>query len=398
MPEGDTLHRTAHTLARVLAGQRLVRVRSSVPAIAQAELAGHVVEAVSAQGKNLLVRFDDGRVLHTHLKMRGSWHVYRPGERFQRPEQQARVVLEVADALAVCFAAPTVRLLAPNVAENDPYLNGLGPDLIPDEFDEAQAVAGLQQLAELSLGEAVMTQTALSGIGNIYKSETLFVCRCIALSGGFRARSRRARARRPNRARAAAKKCRSRAQPSAPRPRARSGQYWVYARSGRAVSRVRRHRAHAAPGSTAPLDVLLPELSELSEQPLTTPRVPVSAERERRSQSPSPRREQWHTAPFGRHLDRIGNGQVVHLAERYGASAAGLGDPRQALRIWARITPGGPAAFTREIEARRRSRAHARAGRVATGLERAELQLQRSGRRILHVLASAAECAGGRAA
>jgi endonuclease-8 len=177
MPEGDTLHRTAHTLNRVLGQQRLVRVRSSVPAIAHAELAGHVVQGVTALGKNLLIRFDDGRVLHTHLKMRGSWHVYRPGERFQRPEHQARVVLEVADALAVCFAAPTVRLLAANSAANDAYLSGLGPDLIPDEFDEDKAVAGLLALAELSIGEAVMVQTALSGIGNIYKSETLFLCR-----------------------------------------------------------------------------------------------------------------------------------------------------------------------------------------------------------------------------
>ena len=120
MPEGDTLKRTADTLGRVLAGQRLVRVRSSVPAIAGAELVGHLVDAVSARGKNLLVHFDDGRVLHTHLKMRGSWHVYRPGERFQRPEHEARVVLEVSDALAVCFAAPTVRLLTAQAAANDP--------------------------------------------------------------------------------------------------------------------------------------------------------------------------------------------------------------------------------------------------------------------------------------
>jgi endonuclease-8 len=87
-----------------------------------------------------------------------------------------RVVLEVADALAVCFSAPTVRLLAPNAFENDAYLNGLGPDLIPDEFDEETAVNGLSALAALPLGEAVMTQTALAGIGNIWKSETLFLC------------------------------------------------------------------------------------------------------------------------------------------------------------------------------------------------------------------------------
>jgi len=177
MPEGDTLHRTAHTLNRVLGKQTLTRVRSSVPDIARAELSGHVVEEVTALGKNLLVRFDDGRVLHTHLKMRGSWHVYRHGERWQRPEHQARVVLEVSDALAVCFAAPTVRLLAAHSAAADPYLAGLGPDLIPDAFDEAAAITGLAALADLPIGVAVMTQTALSGIGNIYKSETLFICK-----------------------------------------------------------------------------------------------------------------------------------------------------------------------------------------------------------------------------
>lgn len=231
MPEGDTLHRTAHTLARVLEGQVLIRVRSSVPAIAQAELSGHRVEKVNAQGKNLLIRFDDGRVLHTHLKMRGSWHVYRPGERFQRPEHQARVILEVSDALAVCFAAPTVRLLSSHAALNDPYLNGLGPDLIPEQFDLEKAVAGVRALNELSLGEALMTQTALSGIGNIYKSETLFLCRL----DPFQAVSEVDAATLTRVVLAARDLLRKNAQPNA-QPRTTTtvlgGRYWVYRRSG----------------------------------------------------------------------------------------------------------------------------------------------------------------------
>ena len=236
MPEGDTLHRTAHTLNQVLAHQKLVRVRSSVPEIAQAELAGHLVDAVTAQGKNLLVRFDDGRVLHTHLKMRGSWHVYRPGERWQRPEHQARVVLEVSDALAVCFAAPTVRLLAANAAAVDAYLNGLGPDLVPDEFDEGQAIAGLAALAELPIGQAVMTQTALSGIGNIYKSETLFLCRCdpfLAISTlDDEALLRIVRTARQLLQKNARPESAQRTTTTA--VYARGGRYWVYKRSGRA--------------------------------------------------------------------------------------------------------------------------------------------------------------------
>jgi len=232
MPEGDSLHRTAHTLQRVLGQQKLVRVRSSVTAIAGAELAGHVVEEVSARGKNLLIRFDDGRVLHTHLRMHGSWHVYRPGERFQRPEHQARVVLEVADALAVCFSAPTVRLLAPHAFENDPYLTGLGPDLIPDEFDEEKAIDGLLALRALPLGEAVMTQTALAGIGNIWKSETLFLCGLnpFALVSTL---SRASASEIVSTARRLLRKS-VHAQTAQASVEGGRGQFWVYGRSGRA--------------------------------------------------------------------------------------------------------------------------------------------------------------------
>ena len=232
MPEGDTLHRTAHTLNRVLGKQTLTRVRSSVPEIAGAELAGHVVEEVTALGKNLLVHFDDGRVLHTHLKMRGSWHVYRPGERWQRPEHQARVVLEVSDALAVCFAAPTVRLLAARAAAVDPYLAGLGPDLIPDEFDEAAAIRGLASLVHLPIGVAVMTQTALAGIGNIYKSETLFLCKLSPLLAVAELDS----ASLAGIVRTARDLLRKNSRPGASQrtttTAAGVGQYWVYRRSG----------------------------------------------------------------------------------------------------------------------------------------------------------------------
>lgn len=233
MPEGDTLHRTAQTLQRVLGKQRLVRVRSSVAAIAEAELVGHIVERVSAQGKNLLIEFDDGRVLHTHLQMRGSWHVYRPGERFQRPESQARVVLDVGDALAVCFAAPTVRLLRAKATQTDPYLRDLGPDLIPDEFDEARAIEGLQALGALSIGEALMTQTALSGIGNIYKSETLFLCR----TDPFRAVASLDRDALVRIVRCARELLRKNADPRLSARMTTTGgreRYWVYLRSGRA--------------------------------------------------------------------------------------------------------------------------------------------------------------------
>ena len=116
MPEGDTIHRTARTLARALVGRRVARVLGSVTRVARAGLEGRVVTSVEAHGKNLVVRFNDGRALHTHMRMHGAWHVYRAGERWWRPEHEARVAIEVAPSagaealVAVCFAAPLVKL------------------------------------------------------------------------------------------------------------------------------------------------------------------------------------------------------------------------------------------------------------------------------------------------
>ncbi len=176
MPEGDTIFRTARTLSRVLDGRTLTAVESPLPAIEGAGLAGRRVEKVEARGKNLLVAFDDGRVLHTHLRMTGSWHVYRPGERWQRPRRQARVVLATGEFVTVCFDAPVVRLLAPAEIRRDRLLAGLGPDILAPDFDLAEAGRRLRGLGDLTIGEAVMRQSAVAGIGNVYKSETLFLC------------------------------------------------------------------------------------------------------------------------------------------------------------------------------------------------------------------------------
>jgi endonuclease-8 len=177
MPEGDTLHRTAAVLAQALVGQTLVAVSGRLPALDRARLVGQKVTAVDAHGKNLVIAFADGRALHTHLQMHGSWHLYRPGERWRRPAHAMRVVLDVGDIAAVCFDAPTLRLLASQQIAHDPRLAQLGPDLLADDFDLRVAIAGLRRGADLALGEAVMDQTLIAGIGNIYKSETLFLVR-----------------------------------------------------------------------------------------------------------------------------------------------------------------------------------------------------------------------------
>jgi endonuclease-8 len=176
MPEGDTLFRVARTLATVLTGQTVHRLASPLPAIARASLVGRRIDHVVARGKNLLIEFDDGRTLHTHLRMHGAWHVYRAGERWRKPPYRAKVAIDVGAFLAVCFDAPVVRLLRPGEAASDPALAHLGPDLLADDFDPREALRRLKSLDATPIGVALLDQRALAGIGNIYKSETLFLC------------------------------------------------------------------------------------------------------------------------------------------------------------------------------------------------------------------------------
>lgn len=176
MPEGDTILRAAKALERSLAGKRITAFDSPLPRLARAGLAGRRVDSVEARGKNLLVRFDDGRTLRSHMRMTGSWHLYRPGERWRKPARLARAVLETEDSVAVCFSAPVVEILtAREVARHEP-LTRLGPDVLAADFDASEAVRRLASLAEMPIGEALLDQSAIAGIGNIWKSETLFLC------------------------------------------------------------------------------------------------------------------------------------------------------------------------------------------------------------------------------
>ena len=177
MPEGDTIHRTAAALQRAIGGKRLTGFRSTLPALSRARLAGRTVERIEARGKHLWIRFDDGRALRSHMRMAGSWHLYRPGERWWKPEHLARAVLETDEFLAVCFQAPVLELVAPGRIEAHPALAGLGPDLLAPVFDSAEAVRRLRAAPDRSIAEALLAQSDVSGIGNIYKSESLFLCR-----------------------------------------------------------------------------------------------------------------------------------------------------------------------------------------------------------------------------
>ena len=143
MPEGDTILRAARTLHRVLAGRRVTAGRAPALPGGGEGLADRTVSRVEARGKNLLVHFEDGAALRTHMRMTGSWHVYRPGERWRKPGSQARVVLETDAWVAVCFSAPVVELLAAGEAERHEPLASLGPDILGDDFDFDEAVRRL---------------------------------------------------------------------------------------------------------------------------------------------------------------------------------------------------------------------------------------------------------------
>src|ERR671924_1045815 len=178
MPEGDTLFRTAAGLRPYLVGRDILAARAQGPGpVPQIQrVVGRRVDAVEAQGKNLLIRFDGGLELRTHLRMNGSWHRYRPGERWRRPASRARLVLEVPGAVAVCFDAPVVELFEERAERLHPTLASLGPDLLAPSFDAAEAVRRLRNpaRAEVAIAEALVDQRALAGIGNIWKNETLW--------------------------------------------------------------------------------------------------------------------------------------------------------------------------------------------------------------------------------
>lgn len=179
MPEGDTLFRTAAGLRPYLVGRVVTAARTGRPGpVPQVHrIVGHAVTAVEALGKNLIIRFDNGLEIRTHLRMNGTWHRYRPGERWRRPPSRARLVLEVPGAVAVCFDAPVVELLEHRAEALHPSLGRLGPDLLSPAFDADEALRRLRDpsRAASSIAEALLDQRALAGIGNVYKNEILWL-------------------------------------------------------------------------------------------------------------------------------------------------------------------------------------------------------------------------------
>ncbi len=174
MPEGDTVYRAAATLDRALTGHQLTVTDFRVPAFATLDLTGGTVVRTLSRGKHLLTRIDHDRAwtLHTHLKMEGSWHIYAPNDKWRRPADQVRVVLGIDGRSAVGFSLGVVEVVPRH--DEAALTAHLGPDLLGPDWDVDQAVARLRSEPERPIGQALLDQRNLAGIGNMYMAELCF--------------------------------------------------------------------------------------------------------------------------------------------------------------------------------------------------------------------------------
>ena len=179
MPEGDTVFLAAQTLNRFMAGSLVTRFDSVYPALTRiAEdqpVVGRTIESVSARGKHLLMAFSGNLVLRTHLRMCGSWHIYPAGARWQRPARDMRVLVATADACAVGFNIPIAELLSGRDLARHDQLRALGPDLLGEPFDRGETLRRIRARGRDPIAEVLLNQRVVAGIGNVFKSEILFL-------------------------------------------------------------------------------------------------------------------------------------------------------------------------------------------------------------------------------
>jgi endonuclease-8 len=179
MPEGDTIFRAARTLQRALAGAIVTNFETQLPHLDRVNvdtpIVGRTVESVEAAGKWLHIRFSGELTLLTHMMMSGSWHIYRPGEPWQRRRQHMRVAIYTEKFVAVAFNVPVAEFHMEDSLRRRRGVSQLGPDLLKADFDVEEAALRLEARPELEVGVALLTQSLVAGIGNVYKSEACFV-------------------------------------------------------------------------------------------------------------------------------------------------------------------------------------------------------------------------------
>jgi endonuclease-8 len=179
MPEGDSIFRAARMLHRALAGHVVTRFESVLPRLTRvhedAPIVGRTVERVDSVGKHLLMHFSGELVLRTHMRMSGSWHIYRPGEAWQRPPVDMRIIVATEHFVAVAFNVPVAEFETTHTLQRDEAIGSIGPDLLSATFDAEEALQRLRAHDAGDIAETLLNQRAMSGIGNIFKSEVLFV-------------------------------------------------------------------------------------------------------------------------------------------------------------------------------------------------------------------------------
>lgn len=177
MPEGDTVFLAARRLDDALAGRTLLRGELRHPRLSTVDLAGRTVVGVASVGKHLLTRLDDERTLHSHLRLDGSWHLYRPGRPWRGgPMHMVRAILQVADRFAVGYRLHDLALVP--TSDESQLVGHLGPDLLAEDWgpdSEAEAVRRLSADPHARLGLVLLDQTAMAGVGNIYRAEICFL-------------------------------------------------------------------------------------------------------------------------------------------------------------------------------------------------------------------------------
>jgi endonuclease-8 len=181
MPEGDTIFRAARTLNRALAGHAVTKFETQLPQLSRVDydtpIVGRTVEKVDAAGKWMRTYFSGDLILLTHMLMSGSWHIYRPGEAWQRGRMQMRVAIYTADFVAVAFQVPIAEFHTAATLDRHRSVQRLGPDVLAPDFDIASAVAQLRAHADLEVGVALLLQSLVAGMGNVFKSEVCFASR-----------------------------------------------------------------------------------------------------------------------------------------------------------------------------------------------------------------------------
>jgi endonuclease-8 len=179
LPEGDTIFRAARALHRALAGGVITRFESAFPSLSRITddrpLVGRTMESVAARGKHLLMTLSGDLVLRTHMRMNGCWHLYRPGARWKRSARDMRLLIATSEAVAVGFNVPVAEFLTARDVARHRELQALGPDLLADTFDRAGVVRRMRAFDARPIDEVLLDQRVVSGIGNVFKSEVLFL-------------------------------------------------------------------------------------------------------------------------------------------------------------------------------------------------------------------------------